>query len=80
MYSGLSNITYEIDNTVNVGYIDSRVIALDNYSSMYTGGAHGNTANIQEVFSLESSNLITIRDLISDFNNPNLISLMREKY
>ncbi|MEI0564094.1 DUF3298 and DUF4163 domain-containing protein [Brachyspira pulli] len=79
LYVGSSNITYEIDNTVNVGYIDSRVIALDNYSSMYTGGAHGNTANIQEVFSLESSNLITIRDLISDFNNPNLISLMREK-
>ena len=74
-----SNITYEIDNTVNVGYIDERVIALDNYSSMYTGGAHRSTANLQEVFSLEDTNLITIRDLISDFNDNNLISIMREK-
>ncbi|MEI0567859.1 RsiV family protein [Brachyspira pulli] len=79
LYVGSSNITYEIDNTVNVGYIDSRVIALDNYSSMYTGGAHRSTANLQEVFSLEDSNLITIRDLISDFNDNNLISIMREK-
>lgn len=79
LYTGASNTTYEIDNTVNVGYIDSRIIALDNYSSAYTGGAHGTKANIQEVFSLESSNLITIRDLISDFNNINLISMMRDK-
>ncbi|KLI23038.1 hypothetical protein [Brachyspira hyodysenteriae] len=79
LYVGASNTTYEIDNTVNVGYIDNRVIALDNYSSMYTGGDHAAKANIQEVFSLESSNLITIRDVISDFNNVNLISLMRDK-
>ena len=79
--AGSSNITYEIDNTVNVGYIDNRIIALDNYSSMYTDSNHenGSTANIQEVFSLESSNLITIRDLIFDFNNPDLISLMQKK-
>ena len=74
-----SNATYQIDNTVNVGYIDSRVIALDNYSSMYTGGEHGERVNIQEVFSLESSNLITIRDLISDFNNESLVNIMRDK-
>ncbi|WP_295160333.1 DUF3298 domain-containing protein [uncultured Brachyspira sp.] len=73
------NITYEIDNTVNVGYIDDKVIALDNYSLMYTGGYDKTSVNIQEVFSLESSNLITIRDLIGNFNNNNLISLMREK-
>ncbi|AEM20821.1 hypothetical protein Bint_0187 [Brachyspira intermedia PWS/A] len=75
----VSNTTYEIDNTINVGYIDNKIIALDNYSSMYTGGDYTAKANIQEVFSLESSNLITIRDLISDFNNPDLISLMRDK-
>lgn len=79
LYVGDSNTTYEIDNTVNVGYIDSRIIALDNYSSMYIGGDHAAKANIQEVFSLESSNLITIWDLISDFNNADLISLMRDK-
>lgn len=75
----VSNTTYEIDNTINVGYIDNKIIALDNYSSMYTGGDYTAKANIQEVFSLESSNLITIRDLISDFNNADLISLMRDK-
>ena len=74
-----SNASYEIDYTVNVGYIDNRVIALDNYSYVYTAGAHGEKANIQEVFSLESSNLITIRDLILDFNNNDLISVMRDK-
>ncbi|ASJ21305.1 hypothetical protein [Brachyspira hampsonii] len=79
LYVGSSNTTYEIDNTVNVGYIDSHIIALDNYSSLYTGGDYAAKANIQEVFSLESSNLITIRDLISDFNNADLISLMRDK-
>lgn len=79
LYVGASNTTYEIDNTINVGYIDNKIIALDNYSSMYTGGDHAAKANIQEVFLLESSNLITIRDLISDFNNAALISLMRDK-
>ncbi|WP_300369774.1 DUF3298 domain-containing protein [Brachyspira sp.] len=77
--TGESNTTYEIDNTVNVGYIDNKIIALDNYSSMYTGDDNKTKANIQEVFSLESSNLITIRDLINNFNNDNLISLMRDK-
>lgn len=79
LYVGASNTTYEIDNTINVGYIDDKIIALDNYSSLYTGGDHAEKANIQEVFSLESSNLITIRDLILDFNNADLISLMRDK-
>ena len=79
LYVGASNTTYEIDNTINVGYIDNKIIALDNYSSLYTGGDHAEKANIQEVFSLESSNLITIRDLILDFNNADLISLMRDK-
>lgn len=79
LYSGADNAVYEIDNTVNVGYIDNRIIALDNYSSMYTGYDNIVKANIQEVFSLESSNLITIRDLINDFYNTDLIRLMRDK-
>ena len=75
---GFTNVIYEIDNTINVGYIDNRIIALDNYS-YYADEFHNIKANIQEVFSLESSNLITIRELINNFNDPKLINIMREK-
>ena len=45
----------------------------------YTGGAHGNYATINSVYSLETGNKLQIEDLITDLNNADLLNLVKDK-
>ena len=62
-----------------IDYLSEKVISINKMVYEYTGGAHGNYATINSVYSLESGNKLKIEDLITDLKNADLVNLVKDK-
>lgn len=62
-----------------IDYLSEKVVSINKMVYEYTGGAHGNYATINSVYSLETGNKLKIEDLITDLNNADLINLIKDK-
>ncbi|MEI0580598.1 DUF3298 and DUF4163 domain-containing protein [Brachyspira pilosicoli] len=62
-----------------IDYLSEKVVSINKLVYEYTGGAHGNYATINSVYSLESGNKLKIEDLIIDLKNTDLINLVKDK-
>ena len=62
-----------------IDYLSKKVVSINKLVYEYTGGAHGNYATINSVYSLETGNQLKIADLITDLKNADLIKLIVDK-
>ena len=62
-----------------IDYLSEKVVSINQLVYEYTGGAHGNYATINSVYSLENGNKLKIEDLIIDLNNADLLNLVKDK-
>ena len=62
-----------------IDYLSEKVASINQLVYEYTGGAHGNYATINSVYSLETGNKLQIEDLITDLNNADLLNLVKDK-
>ncbi|MEI0699607.1 RsiV family protein [Brachyspira intermedia] len=62
-----------------IDYLSDKVVSINKMVYEYTGGAHGNYATINSVYSLETGNKLKIEDLITDLKNPDLINVIKDK-
>lgn len=62
-----------------IDYLSEKVVSINQLVYEYTGGAHGNYATVNSVYSLENGNKLKIEDLITDLKNPDLIKLIVDK-
>lgn len=62
-----------------IDYLSEKAASINQLVYEYTGGAHGNYATINSVYSLENGNKLKIEDLITDLNNADLINLVKNK-
>lgn len=62
-----------------IDYLSEKVVSINKLVYEYTGGAHGNYATINSVYSLGNGNKLKIEDLITDLKNTDLINLVKDK-
>ena len=62
-----------------IDYLSEKVVSINKMVYEYTGGAHGNYAAVNSVYSLETGNQLKIADLITDLKNADLIKLIVDK-
>ena len=62
-----------------IDYLSEKVVSINKMVYEYTGGAHGNYATINSVYSLETGNKLKIEDLIINLKNVDLINLVKDK-
>ncbi|MBW5398383.1 RsiV family protein [Brachyspira pilosicoli] len=62
-----------------IDYLSEKVVSINKLVYEYTGGAHGNYATINSVYSLENGNKLKIEDLITDLKSTDLINLVKDK-
>ena len=62
-----------------IDYLSEKVVSINKIVYEYTGGAHGNYATINSVYSLENGNKLKIEDLIINLKNADLINLVKDK-
>ena len=62
-----------------IDYLSEKVVSINKMVYEYTGGAHGNYATVNSVYSLETGNQLKIADLITDLKNADLIKLIVDK-
>ena len=62
-----------------IDYLSEKVVSINKMVYEYTGGAHGNYATINSVYSLENGNKLKIEDLIINLKNVDLINLVKDK-
>lgn len=62
-----------------IDYLSEKVVSINKMVYEYTGGAHGNYATVNSVYSLETGNQLKIADLITDLKNADLINLVKDK-
>ncbi|MEI0611189.1 DUF3298 and DUF4163 domain-containing protein [Brachyspira pilosicoli] len=62
-----------------IDYLSEKVVSINQLVYEYTGGAHGNYATINSVYSLENGNKLKIEDLIIDLKSADLIKLIVDK-
>lgn len=62
-----------------IDYLSEKVVSINQLVYEYTGGAHGNYATINSVYSLENGNKLKIEDLITDLKSADLIKLIVDK-
>lgn len=62
-----------------IDYLSEKVVSINKLVYEYTGGAHGNYATVNSVYSLENGNKLKIEDLITDLKNPDLINVIKDK-
>ena len=62
-----------------IDYLSEKAASINQLVYEYTGGAHGNYATINSVYSLENGNKLKIEDLITDLNNADLLNLVKDK-
>lgn len=62
-----------------IDYLSEKVVSINQLVYEYTGGAHGNYATVNSVYSLENGNKLKIEDLIIDLKSANLIKLIVDK-
>ncbi|MEI0516903.1 RsiV family protein [Brachyspira murdochii] len=62
-----------------IDFLNEKFVSINQLVYEYTGGAHGNYATINSVYSLETGNKLKIEDLIIDLKNVNLINLVKDK-
>ncbi|MEI0537716.1 RsiV family protein [Brachyspira pulli] len=62
-----------------IDYLSKKVVSINKLVYEYTGGAHGNYATVNSVYSLEDGNKLKIEDLITDLKNPELLKLVKDK-
>lgn len=62
-----------------IDYLSEKVVSINQLVYEYTGGAHGNYATVNSVYSLENGNKLKIEDLITDLKNPDLINVIKDK-
>lgn len=59
-----------------IDYLSEKVVSINKLVYEYTGGAHGNYATVNSVYSLENGNKLKIEDLIIDLKSADLIKLI----
>jgi hypothetical protein len=57
-------IYYDVSESVNLEYADNRLLVLSNFSSSYTGGAHGNYATFYGNIDLQRNRRLKLADVI----------------
>lgn len=62
-----------------IDYLSEKIVSINQLLYEYTGGAHGNYAAINSVYSLENGNKLKIEDFVTDLNNTDLINLVKDK-
>ncbi|WP_157159730.1 RsiV family protein [Brachyspira pilosicoli] len=62
-----------------IDYLSEKVVSINQLVYEYTGGAHGNYATVNSVYSLENGNKLKIEDLIIDLESADLIKLIVDK-
>ena len=62
-----------------IDYLSEKAASINQLVYEYTGGAHGNYATINSVYSLETGNKLKIEDLIINLKNVDLINLVKDK-
>ena len=62
-----------------IDFLSEKFVSINQLVYEYTGGAHGNYATINSVYSLENGNKLKIEDLITDLNNTDLLNLVKDK-
>lgn len=62
-----------------IDYLSEKVVSINQLVYEYTGGAHGNYATVNSVYSLENGNKLKIEDLIIDLKSADLIKLIVDK-
>lgn len=62
-----------------IDYLSEKVVSINKLVYEYTGGAHGNYATVNSVYSLENGNKLKIEDLIIDLKSADLIKLIVDK-
>ncbi len=71
---GISNISH-----YSVEYADDRLVSINNSGYSYAGGAHGISYYINQVYSLETGEIITLDEIFKDGENRKLVALLRKK-
>lgn len=62
-----------------IDFLSEKFVSINQLVYEYTGGAHGNYATVNSVYSLENGNKLKIEDLIIDLKSANLIKLIVDK-
>ena len=62
-----------------IDYLSKKVVSINKLVYEYTGGAHGNYATVNSVYSLEDGSKLKIEDLITDLKNTDLLNLIKNK-
>lgn len=62
-----------------IDYLSEKAVSINKLVYEYTGGAHGNYATVNSVYSLENGNKLAIADLIIDIKDANLLNLVKDK-
>ncbi|PTY39441.1 RsiV family protein [Brachyspira hampsonii] len=71
--------SYESSKSINITYFNDKTISIRITSTLYLGGAHGVYNNYNSVYSLETGEKIEATNLIKDFDDDELRSIMRDK-
>ncbi|WP_297245639.1 DUF3298 domain-containing protein [uncultured Brachyspira sp.] len=74
-----STYSYESSESINITYFNDKTISIRRTSTLYLGGAHGVYNNYNLVYSLETGEKIEVTDLIKNFDDSELRSIMRDK-
>lgn len=72
---------YESIDSLEVEYIDKKILVLNKYSYIYSGGAHGNYGNEMVAFDLSTGERLpnTISSLLKDENDKELKAMVIDK-
>lgn len=62
-----------------IDFLSEKFVSINQLVYEYTGGAHGNYATVNSVYSLENGNKLKIEDLIIDLKSADLIKLIVDK-
>ncbi|WP_028330433.1 RsiV family protein [Brachyspira alvinipulli] len=68
--------SYESSKSISITYFNEKTISIRTTSSLYLGGAHGVYNNHNSVYSLETGEKIEVTNLIKDFDDGELKSIV----
>ena len=68
--------SYESSKSINITYFNDKTISIKRTSTLYLGGAHGVYNNYNLVYSLETGEKIEVTNLIKDFDDGELKSIV----
>ena len=71
-----SAYSYESSKSINITYFNDKTISIKRTSTLYLGGAHGVYNNYNLVYSLETGEKIEVTNLIKDFDDGELKSIV----